>query len=73
MKSEKLKRNLNLWHDRKQGFTYQALSEKYHITKERCRQIFLRMDRKATKTKLNSLYGKINYIDTDIIGGNTNV
>ena len=66
MRNEKLKRNLNLWHDRKQGFTYQALSEKYHITKERCRQIFLKMDRKSSKIKLDSLYAKINYIDTDL-------
>lgn len=66
MRSEKLKRNLNLWHDRNQGYTYQALSEKYHITKERCRQIFLKMDRRESKIKLNSLYAKINYIDTDL-------
>lgn len=60
----KLERNLELWNDRNHGFTYKELSEKYGINKERCRQIYLNIDRKmltinleAKKKMLNTLYG----------------
>ncbi len=45
MKNDMLRRNLDLWNDRQHGFTYQQLSDKYRITKERCRQIYLRIER----------------------------
>lgn len=44
---ENIRRNLDLWNDRQHGFTYQQLSDKYRITKERCRQIYLRIERKG--------------------------
>ena len=40
------RRNIDLWTDRNNGFTYKELSEKYRITRERCRQIYLNTDRK---------------------------
>ena len=72
MKNDMLRRNLDLWNDRQHGFTYQQLSDKYCISRERCRQIYLRVDRQmlsieneARKVRLNSLYGIFAYQDTD--------
>lgn len=45
MKNDMLRRNLDLWNDRKHGFTYQQLSDKYRITKERCWQIYHKVER----------------------------
>lgn len=44
MSNDKRQRNIDLWNDRKQGLTYKQLSLKYHITRERCRQIYLKTE-----------------------------
>ena len=50
---ELIRRNLDLWNDRKHGFSYLQLSDKYCISRERCRQIYLRMER----VRINHMYG----------------
>ena len=61
-----LRRNLDLWEDRRIfGKTYKELSIKYCITVERCRQIFMKVERRycnylnclkgSSKLKLHSL------------------
>lgn len=70
----KLERNLELWYDRNNGFTYKELSEKYDITKERCRQIFLKMDRKMSTTDLEAKKKMINILYGVLyVGGVDNV
>ena len=54
---ENIRRNIDLWNDRQHGFTYPQLSDKYRITKERCRQIYLRVERIRTRSiYANPLY-----------------
>lgn len=45
----KPQRNKSLFEDRKNGMTYKKLTEKYGVSLERCRQIFLREERKLAK------------------------
>lgn len=46
---DKLHRNLCIWHDRKMGSaTYKELSFMYGVSRERCRQIYLKMERRFT-------------------------
>lgn len=47
MGKEMLRRNLDLWIDRKLfNVTYKYLSLKYHISIDRCRMVFLREERR---------------------------
>lgn len=47
MTSENLRRNLDLWVDRKlYKDKYTTLSNRYCISRDRCRQIYLRMERR---------------------------
>ena len=52
-----LRRNLDLWEDRRIfGNTYKYLSNKYCISVERCRQIFMKVERRYCNY-LNCLKG----------------
>lgn len=50
-------RNKSLYEDRLSGMTYNDLSIKYNITRERCRQIFLKYSRLLNQSKIKGLYG----------------
>lgn len=53
-----LRRNLDLWEDRRLfGNRYTELSVKYNITPVRCRQIFMKVEKRFCKYLTNIEYG----------------
>lgn len=61
--SDNAERNKQIYYTRADGATFKAIANKYGVTVERVRQIYLKEARRAEAFKLKRLYGTFNTIE----------